>query len=117
MDDRGILVEHGGASELWNWEVDYMGRTIGCGYERTADLAWAAARKTKQEAADQRAKSMQGIRLQWCSGCRFFLGFEAKEDGTVVGVCRRHAPVLDKNGSGFPHTNDKGWCGEWEPKR
>lgn len=50
-----------------------------------------------------------------CGGCRFCEAFEANEDETPAGICRRNPPSIDGDGSSCFPTVYLGtdWCGEF----
>lgn len=51
-----------------------------------------------------------------CGTCRFWLlDLDPwPEHNKGSGGCRRHAPTLTNESSGFPRTHPTEWCGEYE---
>lgn len=50
-----------------------------------------------------------------CEQCKFYKAeepTEVKKSHTIVGRCRRSAPVA---GVGYPYVYPDDWCGEWKP--
>lgn len=52
---------------------------------------------------------LNAVDTEYCAKCRFWMIV----DREGIGNCRRHAPVIDDHGNGWPNTCGHEWCGDF----